>query len=1311
MADYQIRGRMNLETGQFIGALGNASRALKDFEDKNEKANKKVGNFGRVLRTVATGALAAYVVKLGVDSVKAAQAAGAAQDRLRRLLLNTGGATEAQIGLLNQQAQALEALTVVSDDNITTVQSQLATFDLAAKEIATLTPAILDYVVAERGASASTDEFRSLTNGLAQAINGNFAALTRVGFIIPETDKKLIKSGTESERVAAIVRTLNTTYKDFAQTAGGTAAGAQIKLRNEIDNVKEAFGNALLPTIQKVQGFIATNLIPIFQDLQARFADGSSVQRFVDFISMLGKNIIDFGKAIIQIIGPVFTTVFVPVIKIAIGAVIALIKVIGAIGRFIQNNIKVFQVLAGVITAVAIGIGAYIVQVKLFNAVSKAMLFLTGAKTKATLLLTKAFKGLNLVMKMNPIGFIIAAVAALATGFVMLWNKSEAFRKLVITVGQVGLKAIAALIRGIAPFAEAVLKFMTAPIRGFLKVLSYIPGVGKYFKSALDVANKALDGTSEFLDKAADKVEGLANSLDKFSKKKVKAPKIEQPKVPQMPDFSGLPDSGKLLDDPKAKKAAAAAAKRLAELQRALKESVENYNEYIKGDFTTAFMNGSDAARDSVAKALDNLKDIFDAKAKMLSDQGAIDALYKKFDQVKEKIKPLVEQYAKVAQQIQDINAEIDKALDALNKAIADRAEAQKDINKALATPFGEPSEIRKSMAGAEASVDSIISSYDRIKDLVTKRFTGMPDEGRDMLINYFEAQTKGLVALAKRRVAAVKVLEKAQEDLAKVVEEQKDFTKSLQTSLREFGYALVDLSKEDSKSVYQVTKTATGYVISQTKKSTNAIDTITKQLQMRLKSITDFSSNINKLLASGLNETYIRQLLTAGPEAAGQTAAALTQATTEQIATINGLYKDIDTISTTFSTDMGTKFYQSAVDMATNFKLGAELGLELIDAVMNDIVTNISNVLGILGNTGYTNAKALVDALTAEFTRQANETVGPATQLVVDKIQNTLVALAKVGLSNAQALIDGLTVTLGAEDNKARYTASAEQIRANIDTILKLLAPNALTSGLGLINSLVTSMGGKSLTDIVAAATAIKDGVSAALDLLKGKGTQVAADLAQELYDKLLAEKARLVALAQSIAAAIAAALAGAAASIGVDIQVPEFPGIDPADIPPVTDDGDKGGKGPGDFRKADEDTSKDVKSASSAAKTAANAAKKTADSVKKTVSTIKKDVSPNLGNRPLGVSKATTPALNVGPAAPRGFMRTPMPTPSPKAAPLPQNTRTNLPSNMKSAPGATEIRNATVVVNTTKPPSASQIKNTVSGALKGAANAKKGK
>jgi hypothetical protein len=160
------------------------------------------------------------------------------------------GATDAQIQSLNDQAQALQEIGVVNKENITQTQSQLATFNLQIDTIKALTPAILDYVTAEKGAAASADEFKSMTNGLAQALNGNFASLTKVGFVLDETTKKTIKNGTEAERAAALVAVLDSTYKDFNKNLALTDAGQMQILANAADDAAENIGVGLIDALK-----------------------------------------------------------------------------------------------------------------------------------------------------------------------------------------------------------------------------------------------------------------------------------------------------------------------------------------------------------------------------------------------------------------------------------------------------------------------------------------------------------------------------------------------------------------------------------------------------------------------------------------------------------------------------------------------------------------------------------------------------------------------------------------------------------------------------------------------------------------------------------------------------------------------------------------------------------------------------------------------------------------------------------------------------------------------------------------------------
>jgi hypothetical protein len=223
-----------------------------------KKASKSTSALEKNVKKLGTSLAAAFsvraIVNFGKASVRASLQAQAEQDRLNQLLTVGVGATASQVAALNDQASALEKLGVVTAGNITQTQSQLATFNLQTSTIEALTPAILDYVTAEKGATASTSDFKQMTNGLAQALNGNFSSLTRVGFVIDENTKKQIKSGNESERAQAIIEVLNSTYKDFNKNLRATPAGQMQVLANAAEDAQTIIGTGLIDALSLLAG-------------------------------------------------------------------------------------------------------------------------------------------------------------------------------------------------------------------------------------------------------------------------------------------------------------------------------------------------------------------------------------------------------------------------------------------------------------------------------------------------------------------------------------------------------------------------------------------------------------------------------------------------------------------------------------------------------------------------------------------------------------------------------------------------------------------------------------------------------------------------------------------------------------------------------------------------------------------------------------------------------------------------------------------------------------------------------------------------
>lgn len=95
-------------------------------------------------------------------------------------------------------------------------------------------------------------------------------------------------------------------------------------------------------------------------------------------------------------------------------------KLLDAVNFVIDHSTEFIAAMAAMAAGVAAYVG-YTTALKVMEEGWKALTIVTKAQTAAQWLL-------NAAMSANPIGIIIAAIVALVTAFVILWNKSEGFR-------------------------------------------------------------------------------------------------------------------------------------------------------------------------------------------------------------------------------------------------------------------------------------------------------------------------------------------------------------------------------------------------------------------------------------------------------------------------------------------------------------------------------------------------------------------------------------------------------------------------------------------------------------------------------------------------------------------------------------------------------------------------------------------------------------------------------------------------------------------------------------------------------------------
>jgi len=332
------------------------ARIISEYSDKGskvaakdiDKLGKQFHDFGnKVAKTfaVAAAASAAFAIKVGVDSVRAAMAEQESIAILANTLKNVTGATNDQIDAVDTYIRQTMLRLNVQDDLLRPSLQALviATHDITKAE--SLQQVALD-VSANRG-----KDLTAVSIALAKAYAGNFNALKRLGVPLSET---LIKS----KDFVGIVKELEAATKGSAAAAADTFAGKIGRIGLAFEEVKKTIGNAIILALQPFLDKF-TKFLPQIE----RWLDANAKKIAAFFITG-----ISYGVAFAQVMFEAFS--------------------------FVARNIKTFETLGIVIAAAFIGakvaagveaiITAITVIIKLYRGLASAATLAAAASALAT---------------------------------------------------------------------------------------------------------------------------------------------------------------------------------------------------------------------------------------------------------------------------------------------------------------------------------------------------------------------------------------------------------------------------------------------------------------------------------------------------------------------------------------------------------------------------------------------------------------------------------------------------------------------------------------------------------------------------------------------------------------------------------------------------------------------------------------------------------------------------------------------------------------------------------------------------------------
>ena len=280
-------------------ALDDSQRLIKLFGNGMKEASNEAVSFGDILKANVIGDLIVDGIKELASVVK--DFAGDLHEwaegyrelevyekQFESNIKNTADATDEQIASLKQLAKQKERNGVISAKAITSAYQELATYVEEADSIAGLTDALTDMAAQQYGVDATDESVRNLATTLGKALaNGDYSGLTRLGYGFTDAQERIMKFGTEAQRVAVINDVIESSIGGMNQALAETDSGKIFQMASYFDDVKEAVGEVVSELEVGFIEQILPELQPFVDDVLKWIIDNKD--NFVNMVSEVVK--------------------------------------------------------------------------------------------------------------------------------------------------------------------------------------------------------------------------------------------------------------------------------------------------------------------------------------------------------------------------------------------------------------------------------------------------------------------------------------------------------------------------------------------------------------------------------------------------------------------------------------------------------------------------------------------------------------------------------------------------------------------------------------------------------------------------------------------------------------------------------------------------------------------------------------------------------------------------------------------------------------------------------------------------------------
>ncbi|WP_462424940.1 hypothetical protein ABF215_13820 [Fusobacterium sp. THCT13E1] len=233
---------------------------------ENEIDKSKKGFLGIESLSASTflkmGAGIFSITKLMGEYNKSIQAAQYQMEQETKLYstMKGQGFREEQIESIKAYASELQNIGIIGDEVTLAGAQQLATYNLTEKSLKALMPAMQDIMVQQKGLSATGGDALKAANMLAKGLLGQTGELKQAGITLNARQEQLIKTGTQEQKVAALVEAVTMNVGEQNKAFAATPEGKIVQVQNRIGDMYENVGFRLRKSRYEWFSFLGDNL-------------------------------------------------------------------------------------------------------------------------------------------------------------------------------------------------------------------------------------------------------------------------------------------------------------------------------------------------------------------------------------------------------------------------------------------------------------------------------------------------------------------------------------------------------------------------------------------------------------------------------------------------------------------------------------------------------------------------------------------------------------------------------------------------------------------------------------------------------------------------------------------------------------------------------------------------------------------------------------------------------------------------------------------------------------------------------------------